>query len=154
MTKHGAVKAYFEPKIHELTKDVLHFNYSPESLDSFGLLTNYAEQAVKRFINGNVRKAYGFTIEVVKEYSTSGNDLNLECMNFVQGFMDWIEEQNEQKNYPDFGERCEVEKIELLQNMPNFAGVTVQEGLARHMVQGRILDMEMEKGHLGKEMGR
>ena len=27
MTKHDAVKAYFEPKIQELTKDVLHFNF-------------------------------------------------------------------------------------------------------------------------------
>ena len=114
MTKHDAVKAYFEPKIRELTKDILHFNYSPESADSFGLITNYSEQAVKRFINGNVRKAYGFTIDVVKNYSVSGDDLNLECMNFVQGFMDWIEQQNEQKVFPDFGENCEVEQIELL----------------------------------------
>lgn len=139
MTKHDAAKAYFEPKIQELTRDVLHFNYSPESADSFGLITNYAEKEVKRFISGKTRKAYGFTVEVVKEYSTSSDDLNLECMNFVQGFMDWLEEQNKRKNYPDFGTGCEIETIELLQNMPNFAGINAQAGLARYMVQGRIL---------------
>ena len=62
MTKHDAVKQYFEPKIQELTKDTLHFNYSPESADSFGLLTNYAEKEVKRFISGKVRKAYGLSL--------------------------------------------------------------------------------------------
>lgn len=145
MTKHDAVKAYFEPKIEELTKDILHFNYSPKSADSFGLITNYAEQSVKKFINGKVRKAYGFTVDVVKGYSTSGDDLNLECMNFVQGFMDWIDAQNEAGNFPDFGGNCEVEKIELLQNMPNFAGVNAEAGLARYMVQGRILYVEKAK---------
>lgn len=84
-------------------------------------------------------EGYGFTVEVVKEYSTSSDDLNLECMNFVQGFMDWLEEQNNRKNYPDFGAGCEIETIELLQNMPNFAGINAQAGLARYMVQGRIL---------------
>ena len=73
---------------------------------------------------------------MVKEYSTSSDDLNLECMNFVQGFMDWLEEQNNRKNYPDFGAGCEIETIELLQNMPNFAGINAQAGLARYMVQG------------------
>ncbi len=145
MTKHDAVKAYFEPKIHELTKDVLHFNYSPKSADSFALITNYAEKEIKKFINGDVGKAYGFTVEVVKEYSTYGDDLNLECMNFVQGFMDWLEEQNTQKNYPDFGENCEVEEVEILQNMPNFAGINAEAGLAKYMVQGRILYLQKAK---------
>lgn len=148
MTKHDAVKAYFEPKVQELTRDILHFNYSPESSDSFGLITNYAEKTVKKFINGDARKAYGFTIEIIKEYSTFGDDLNLECMNFVQGFMDWLDDQNTEKNYPDFGDNCEVEEIEILQNMPNFAGMNPEAGLARYMVQGRILYIERDKNKI------
>lgn len=148
MTKHDAVKKYFESKIQELTSDVLHFNHSPESANSFGLITNYAEQVIKKFINGDARKAYGFTIEVIKEYSTYDDDLNLECMNFVQGFMDWLDGQNEKKEYPDFGENCEVETIEILQNMPNFAGVNPEAGLARYMVQGRILYIERDKNKI------
>lgn len=149
MTKHDAVKAYFEPKIAELAGEILHFNFSPDSPDSFALVTNYAEQVVKRFINGNARKAYGFSILVTKNYSTSGDDLNLECMNFVQGFMDWIEEQNQGKEYPDFGSNCEVEKIEVLQNMPNLAGINAEEGTARYMVQCRILYIEHDKNRSG-----
>ncbi len=59
--------------------------------------------------------------------------------------MDWLDEQNEKKNYPDFGKSCEVEKIEVLQNMPNFAGINPETGLARYMVQGRILYLDKSK---------
>ena len=56
--------------------------------------------------------------------------------------MDWLDEQNRQKIFPDFGEDCEVEKIENLQNMPNLAGINAEESLARYMLQGRILYRE------------
>lgn len=149
MTKHDAVKAYFEPKVMELVGDILSFNFSPESPDSFSLVTEYSDKVVKKFVSGDARKAYGFTIVIIKNYSTSGDDLNLECMNFAQGFMDWIEEQNKQKVYPDFGADCEIEKMEVLQNMPNLAGINAEAGTAKYMIQCRILYMEYEKDMLG-----
>ena len=145
MTKHEAMKAYFEPKVTELVGNILNFNFSPESPDSFTLLTNYSDKVIKKFVKGDARKAYGFTILIIKNYSTSGDDLNLECMNFAQEFMDWIETQNEKRIYPDFGENNEIEKIEVLQNMPNLAGVNAEEGLAKYMIQGRVLYREHKK---------
>ena len=149
MTKHDAIKAYFEPRVMELAGNILNFNFSPESQDSFSLLTNYSDRVIKEYINGDARKAYGFTISIIKNYSTSGDDLNLECMNFAQGFMDWIENQNRQKIYPDFGDNCRIEKIEVLQNMPNLAGINAKAGLAKYMIQGRVLYMEYEDDVLG-----
>lgn len=145
LTKHDAVKQYFEPKVAELAGDILGFNFSPESSDSIALITNYSDQVVKKYITGKVKKQYGFTIIVVKSYSTSGDDLNLEAMNFVQAFMEWLEKQDSEKIYPDFGKNCSVEKLECLQNMPNLAGVNAQAGLARYMVQCRILYMERKE---------
>ena len=141
MTKHDAVKAYFEPKILELVKENIHFNFSPDSNDSVALITNYSDKVVKKFITGDVQKQYGFTILITKAYSSDDDDLNLEAMNFAQAFMDWIDEQNEKKEFPDFGERCTVEKMENLQNMPNLSGVS-EEGTARYMMQARILYRE------------
>lgn len=149
MTKHDAVRAYFEPKAKELAGSILNFNFSPGSTDSFGLVTNYADKVVKEFINGDARKAYGFSILITKCYSTYGDDLNLEAMNFAQAFMDWLDGQNSKKEYPDFGTDCEVEKIEALQNMPNLAAVNAEEGYARYMVQCRILYIEHKKDELG-----
>ncbi len=145
MTKHEAVKAYFEPKIMELAGIVLNFNFSPESADEFSLITNYSDKVVKEYITGGTLKAYGFTVIITKTYSTFTDDCNLEAMNFAQGFMDWIESQNWKKIYPYFGD-CEVEKMEVLQNMPNLAGANKDAGLARYMIQARILYLEHDNG--------
>lgn len=147
MTKHDAMKVYLEPKIVELVGNTLNFNFSPESPDEFSLLTEYSEKVVKKFVDGNIRKSYGFAIIVIKHYSTVKDDLNLECMNFVQEFMDWMEEQNKKENYPDFGSNCKVEKIEVLQNMPNLSGINTEEGLAQYMIQGQVLYIEHDKNN-------
>lgn len=142
MTKHDAVKAYFEPKVVELVEKKLNFNFSPESPDSISIITRYSDKIVRSFITGDTEKEYGFSIIIVKQYSTDTDDLNLEAMNFAQAFMDWLDEQNKNKIFPDFGKNCEVFKIENLQNMPNLAGINAEASLARYMIQGRILYRE------------
>lgn len=144
MTKHDAMKAYIEPKVQELAKDILHFNFAPESPDSISFLTNYSDKVVKRYLRQGAVKEYGFSIIIIKSYSVDSDDLNLEAMNFAQGFMDWIDKQNREKQYPDFGELCEVKRIENLQNMPNLAGVNYKESLAKYMIQCRVIYYEKE----------
>ena len=63
--------------------------------------------------------------------------------------MEWLEEQDSQKNYPAFPDNCKIEKMEVLQNMPNLAGVNTEAGLARYMVQCQITYKELEKDPLG-----
>lgn len=145
MSKHDAVKAYFQPKVEELAGSMFNFNFSPESTDSISLITNYSDKVKKKYITGDVQKEYGFSIVIVKEYSSETDDLNLEAMNFAQAFMDWLDSQNEKKEYPDFGENCAIEKMENLQNMPNLSGVNYEAGLARYMMQARIIYRERKK---------
>lgn len=142
MTKHDAMKAYFEPVVTELAHTVLNYNFSSESPDAIGFLTNYSDKVLKRYIRVGADKAYGFSVLVTKEYSTYCDDLNLEAMNFVQKIMDWVDEQNRNRNYPDFGERCTIKKIENLQNMPNLAEANPEEGYARYMFQCRVIYYE------------
>lgn len=145
MTKHDAMKAYFEPVVTELAHTVLNYNYSSDSPEGIGFLTNYSDKVVKRYVRVGAEKSYGFSILVTKAYSTSHDDLNLEAMNFVQGLMDWLDGQNRDKAFPDFGPRCEVKKIENLQNMPSLAEASPEEGLARYMFQCRVVYFEKER---------
>ncbi len=145
MTKHDAVKEYFEPKVLELADNVLNFNFSAETRNSVSLITNYSDRIVKRYVTGDVQKKYGFSIIITQEYSSYDDDQNLRAMNFAQKFMDWIETQNKARDYPDFGEGCHIEKMQNLQNMPNLTGVNAGPGLARYMLQCEILYRE-EKG--------
>ena len=145
MTKHDAMKEYFEPVVTELAGTILNFNYSPDSPDAISFLTNYSDKILKRYIRVGADKAYGFSIFVTKLYSTNCDDYNLEAMNFSQGLMDWIDEQNRNKIFPDFGEKCQIKKIENLQNMPNLAEVDPEEGIARYMIQCRVIYFEKER---------
>lgn len=143
MTKHDAMMDYFRPAIEELAQEFIRFNFSPESEDTIGFVTNYSDKQIKKYFGG-AEKEYGFSIIVVKAYSTNDDDLNLEAMNFAQGFMDWLQKQNKAKNFPDFGKNCKIRKMENLQNMPNLSGVNAEEGLARYMLQCRIVYYESE----------
>lgn len=145
MTKHEAVKAYFADKVQELVGSVLGFNYSPETADSVAILPQYNDRNIRTYINGDQQRQYAFAFIIVRLYSSDPLDLlNTEAMELGQAFMDWIEEQDRAKNYPDFGENCEIERIEVLQDMPNLASVNAEEGVARYMIQGRIVYKEFD----------
>lgn len=144
MTKHDAMVAFFQPKAEELAGKLLKFNFSPESLDSVSIITSYSDKVRKRYIRVGAEKEYGFSIMLIKSYSTDEDDLNLEAMNFAQAFMDWLDEQDKAKHYPAFPENCQIKKMENLQNMPNLAGINMEEGLARYMIQCRLIYFERE----------
>lgn len=143
MTKHDSMMEYFKPAVEKLAEKLLNFNFSPESEDTIGFVTNYSGRQIKKYFGGS-EKEYGFSIIVVKAYSANDDDLNLEAMNFAQGFMDWLQQQDKNKNYPDFGENCKIKGMENLQNMPNLAGINYEEGLARYMLQCRVVYYEKE----------
>ena len=50
--------------------------------------------------------------------------------------------QNDKYVFPDFGEACEIQKMENLQNMPNLSGINQNGTMARYMIQARIVYKE------------
>lgn len=145
MTKHDAMVAYMTPKVEELAGNLLNFNVSPGNEGNISFMTNYAGKVRKKYIRVGAEKEYGFTIGITKFFSDGTDDLNLSAMNFAQGFMDWIDEQGRKKDYPDFGDKCQVKKIENLQNMPNLAAVDWENMRAQYMLQCRVIYFEKER---------
>ena len=141
MTKHEVMQSYVNDKVEELVGKMVSFNFSDGSPQSISFLTNYAAKVVKQYVRA-ADKEYGFTILITWPFSTGTDDMNVEAMNFAQEFMDWIEEQNRNCNYPDFGEKCTVKKIENMQNMPNLATVDWESGIAQYAIQCRVLYFE------------
>lgn len=142
MTKHDAMTAFFGPKVKELVGSMLDFNFSGNSGDRISFLTNYSDKVRKNYVRVGAEKEYGFSILITKSYSQDADSLNLEAMNFAQAFMDWLDEQGEKKHFPDFGEKCQVKKMETLQNMPNLADIDMEHGIARYMLQCRVIYFE------------
>lgn len=144
MTKHEVMKTYVEEKVTELVGKLVSFNFADDSPDSISFLTNYSGKIVKKYVRA-ADKEYAFSVMITWRYSTETDDLNLQAMNFAQEFMDWIEKQNREKKFPDFGDKCQVKKIENLQNMPNLATVDWENMVAQYMIQCRVLYFEKER---------
>lgn len=143
MDKHHARVEFFRQKIEELSTE-MNFNFSDDAQDSVAFLTDYADRVKKRYVRAGAVKEYGFTIIVTKSYSPYGDDVNLQAMTFAQDLMDWVEEKNRAKQYPEFPDTCTIQKIEPLQNMPNLSGVNMEQLVARYMFQCRVTYYESE----------
>ncbi len=141
MNKHEAMKKFFEPKVTELCGNVLGFNFSGEDAESVSFITEYADKLRKKYLIG-AEKEYGFSILITKPYSVHSDDINLKAMNLAQEFMDWLDKQNCKKAFPEFPPGCQIKKMENMQNMPNLAAVNVKEGLARYMIQCKLIYFE------------
>lgn len=148
MSKHDAITEYFKPIIEQLTGEPLRFNFSSTDPEGVSIMTNYSDRVVKRYLHGGAQKVYGFTVIWVKPYSTDNDDLNLDAMNFAQSFMDELEKRNRAQDFPAFPDGCEVQRMDVLQNMPNLSGINEQMGLARYQVPGQILYFESEDNDL------
>lgn len=145
MTKHDAMVSYMTTKVQELVGRLLNFNVSPGKEGNISFLTNYSDKLRKKYIRVGAEKEYGFTVLITRTFSEETDDLNLDAMNFSQGFMDWIDEQDKKRIFPDFGEKCQVKKIENLQNMPNLASVDWENMIAQYMLQCRVIYFEKER---------
>ena len=144
MTKHEIMVSYVKDKIEELCDGILTFNYADGEAHSVSFLTNFSGKVVKRYVRA-ADKEYGFTILITWHYSSELDDMNLQAMNLGQLFMDWIDEQNRKKNFPNFGANCQVKKIENLQNMPTLATVDWESGVAQYQIPCRVLYFEKER---------
>lgn len=87
----------------------------------------------KPFIDGSVEKIYTFTIITFKSTADIAivkmegfPNENLSDMSDIQTLIDWVKEQNDIHNYPDFGEYCNIDSIIPTTDNPNFDGIDEQ----------------------------
>lgn len=140
MNKHEAMWDYIKqyPKLTSF----LYFNSISELASETGLNPIYSQADVKRYSNGDTVRKYDFAIVQMQAHDIDGtSNNNANVMHNVQHFMDWITAQNSMKKFPDFGEKCNIQRIENLQNMPNLAGTT-ENGIAKYMFQCSVVYLE------------
>lgn len=137
MNKHEAMITYFSPHCEEIAGRVLQFNSGQNEAHNISFITEYGDKVEKRYLSG-AQKAYGFAIVITAPFSFDTDDLNLNAMTMAQNFLEWIESQNAQRLFPDFGKDCDVQKIEALQNMPALADVDPENLVARYMLHCKV----------------
>ena len=142
----------------------LYFNFVTEKADTNQLLVARDDSAVnKPFIDGSVLKQYTVDVllyksvaynPIVVEHTPEGTkpsptyiDENMVDMRDGQALIDWVLQQMDEGNLPDFGENCIVESIEPTTNKPTLTGVNsdIAPPLAQYVVGIRVQYLDISK---------
>lgn len=121
----------------------LYFNFAPAEPGVTGVSPVSGEAVIKRYLGGYSLKGYDFGVVqyIPVNMDVPNNTENTDAMHSVEQFMDWVKEQNAQKNLPDF-EGCAVQRVEVLNNMPVVSGQ--DDEVAKYMFQCRVTYLEKE----------
>lgn len=136
----------------QIQANPLYFNFLNAKDGNKQLITSGNDKTMnKPYIDGSVLKRYTFTIidyrsltydAIVKPLGTSEDyaNENVEEAFDVQGVIDWISEQNDLRNFPNFGDTCEVDEIKTLTENPNLNGVdtSITPALAKYSMSIQV----------------
>lgn len=133
----------------------LFFNFIHAKEDNKQIITLQNEKITnKTFINGDVQKRYTCTLVDFKSIAYNAivkqkgyPDENVEDMKAVQDIIDWITEQADNKNYPDFGETCIIDDMRVLTDNPNLNGIdsNTSPALAKYSLSIQIDYLDTSK---------
>ena len=107
----------------------LFFNFGNVEDNAHQLTIDSDDVALQKpFIDGSVSKRYTCSIDSFKSLACipiiiGNNDENIEDYAEVQNLLDWINEQGENFNFPNFGDDIEVEEMKTLTTKPVLLGV-------------------------------
>lgn len=126
----------------------LYFNFINAKDNTTQIVTSSNDKFLDRpFITGSVSKLYSFTIMIFKSITDDAivklegyAHENVEELAYAQALIDWISEQNELQNFPNFGTDCDIDSIETSTETPSLEAINaeVSPPLAMYSITIRI----------------
>ena len=120
----------------------LFFNAITAEDNSNGIVTIANDKALDTpYIDGSVLKQFSFSLIAFKSVSYEPvpkavlyTSENVDDLADVQSISDWVDEQNENRNYPDFGTDCVIDDMEMSSDVPSLNGIdtSVMPALAKY----------------------
>ena len=112
----------------------VYFNLINAKDNSIQILTTAEDKATSRqFVDGSINKRYTFNLIIFKSISEMElvkadgyTNENIEELKDVQKLIDWVQEQQELHNYPDFGEHCHIDSIDTETDEPRYNGINTE----------------------------
>lgn len=126
----------------------LFFNFLNAKDDNKQLVVTGNEKSMNvKYIDGSEKKRFTFTIidyksiayQAVVKQAGYVNE-NVQEVFETQELIDWIADQNDSHNYPNFGQDCIIEEMRTLTDNPNLNGVdtSVSPALAKYSISIQI----------------
>ena len=122
-------------------------NFITATNDNVQFITDDNDTALNRpFIDGSVMKRYTFSLVITKSITdlAIAKDIltneNIDDLADIQALMDWINEQGDNHNYPNFGDKCIIEEMHTTSENPSIDGINteVSPALALYSMEIRI----------------
>lgn len=114
----------------EIQSNPVFINFINAKNDTFQFLTSSNDKRLnKPFVDGSVLKRYTMNLVISKSITDMAiakdilTNENLDDLADIQAMMDWVNEQGENHNYPDFGEMCVIEEMHTTAENPSVDGI-------------------------------
>lgn len=120
----------------------LFFNFGTAKKNTADFIPVPTDYTVKADVLGNETKWYDFAVSVfgsVDDTSFDGSE-NFADTASLENLTEWIKQKNRERDFPDFGENCTVEKVTVIQNIP--ASMRIQN-ISKYLAQYRIIYEEI-----------
>ena len=146
----------------QLANSPLYFNYGEGADGNKEIVTVSNDVNTHQpYIDGSVSKRYTFTIidfrsmtsnPIPKVTGYSGE--NVVDILDVQGIIDWVTQQNDLRNFPNFGDNCLIDEIKALSDIPNLNGIdtSAKPILAKYSISIQIDYIDLSKVIYNKEV--
>ncbi len=132
----------------------LFFNFA-ESGDGNNHFITEKDSVIRSYVDGSQLKQYTFTIAsysyishaaIINDDDNIVNE-NIENMAKVQEILDWINEQSNKCNFPDFGQDCIVDNMITLTSDPDMDGIdtSVNPPIARYSIGVKVEYLDNSK---------
>jgi hypothetical protein len=133
-----SIREYFD-KCPLLKADAkLNLDYLGLEEVEYGIYSEPVNPLIKRYVDGDELKQHTF-IFAVKNLMSDSYITQLENISFFDKFIQWIEENNKQRNLPKLEGKRQAQRLEILTNGYLIAQ---DEGKAQYQIQMRLIYKE------------
>lgn len=124
----------------------VYFNVIPLEPDTSSVNTNSASMNITEFIDGSKDVRLMFNVNLVKSYDGDGtSDLNIDATQSFDKIIHFVEQKNNEHDFPDFGELCIVSEVGAAYKAPEVYLLEDNRDVARYEGQFYIEYLERRK---------
>ena len=124
----------------------VYFNVIPMDVDASSVNSNPASEILSTFNNGAKEVRLLFYVNLIKSYDDGGtSDLNLEAINLFDQIISFVEEKNNNNDFPDLGEEYIVNEVGATYKAPEVYITQDNPNIARYEGQFYIEYLQLRK---------
>ena len=123
--------------------DYTYFNVIPLDVNTSSVNSNSSSQIINKYNDGSKEVQLLFYINLIKDYDDGGtSDLNLDAIDVFDKIIKYIEEKNNEHDYPNLGESYIVNDIGAAYKAPEVYVTSDNPNIARYEGQFYIEYLE------------